>query len=336
MLSPVNEPRIPAVGGQPRLTAAATTTPTSAAIAAPTNLLVPLSQHRLSSYQRWEKITQRHKSLLLAEASVGAIGPLLKLMKSFYKAVSEGGDEAKEARKRQLLHRRILSLPNGFQGEPLLDNRMQIRFFQSQPSKRMFTLGGVNLLTEKSRMEEIHCRYHSVSKVVLPAGAEPVELIRGLSSLMSSFGINAEVHQQKLAFSCDESVWQGLNGQLMMRGQGQRLPAGDFVPIKLAEVHAWQDPKGWLFSTHSERQKLLPQIKGVIAQLTRQLNQVSSLLSQQKQLLEGVKGQLGAAQLESNLLELNNLLTGNTFSQRIRNLMAQANASRNQTQSLLK
>ena len=153
---------------------------------------------------------------------------------------------------------------------------------------------------------------------------------------MSSFGINSEVRQQTLTFSCDESVWQALNGQLLMRGQGQRLPAGDFVPIKLAEVHAWQDPKGWVFSTYSERKKLLPQVKGAVAQLTRQLNQVSSLLSQQKQLLEGVKGQLGAAQLETSLQELSSLLTANTFSQRVRNLMAQANASRNQTQSLLK
>ncbi|WP_417347610.1 hypothetical protein [Ferrimonas sp.] len=329
-VSPLShQPRLNGLGSAPTVNGGAEHRPVPA---------TPLSRHRLLCYDRWERISRGHHQVLYAQAAEETLMQqwrrARKLHQLMTQALSQGSlvqAEEMERFRRQMLGRR-----GSFAGNPLLDHRLEPVAERGASSPRLCQLNSVDLLSAKARAETIDLRIGDLwLQLPLPAQGTPQGQLALVQRALSQCGVEASIVEGQLQFALPEVLWQRLDGHWWMRGQGQRLPAGELRGIKLVELHHWQDPRGWIFTDLQGIRESLPRVQGVVAKLARMLKQMRSALELASERLLGENGGLQLQELPQQLDALSLLLKPQGFGQRMQNLMAQANTSRNQTQALL-
>ncbi|USD36254.1 hypothetical protein [Ferrimonas sp. SCSIO 43195] len=298
----------------------------------------PLSRHRLRCYQQWERVTREHQQVVYAQVAEATLSRVWRLACQLQKLVEQGiaHQQLSQSAKMQALAERLAQIPGQYRGRPLLDVRMTLIPLNGEPAPRLCQLKSVPLLASRPRDELVEMKLgEQWLQMGLPANASSAELEAVVRQALMPVGIELSVEQGVARLSVPSALWTSLQGQVAMRGQGQRLPAGELRPIRLLERFHWQDPRGWRFTSVDEMKQSLPKIQGVVAKLARQLTMTQGVQAQMQQTLNSADGGLMEHEVDSQLQRLQVLLNPGGFHQRMKSLMAQANASRNQTQSLL-
>ncbi|TKB47802.1 hypothetical protein FCL40_15120 [Ferrimonas sediminicola] len=338
MLSPIRDTPVSPLAQQPRLNGlgaapVADGSPDRRPVPA-----TPLSRHRLLCYERWERISRGHHQVLYAQAAEEVLIQQWRRARNLEKrirlALARGaitqGDEMEQLR-RQMLTRR-----GSFGGRPLLDHRLEPIADRGASSPRLCRLKSVDLLSPRSRAEQIELRIGELwLSLTLPADASVQLQLSLVQRALAQCGVEALHVDGQLQFAVPDVLWQKLDGHWWMRGQGQRLPAGELRGIKLLECHHWQDPRGWGLNDIDNLRQSLPKVQGVVAKLARMLKRMRSQLELASVGVLSGEGGLAAEEIPAQLDALGRLLAPQGFHRRLTSLMAQANTSRNQTQSLL-
>ncbi|WP_028108960.1 hypothetical protein [Ferrimonas futtsuensis] len=329
-ISPLShQPRLNGLGSAPTVNASAQSRPVPA---------TPLSKHRLLCYDRWERISRGHHQVLYAQAAEETLMQQWrrgrKLQQMMSQALSQGS--LAQAAEMERLRRQMLGRRGSFAGKALLDHRLEPVAERGASSPRLCQLKSVDLLSAKDRAEAIDLRIGDLwLQLPLPADGTPQKQLAVVQRALSQCGIEASSVEGQLQFALPDVLWQRLDGHWWMRGQGQRLPAGELRGIKLVELHHWQDPRGWILNDLQGIKDSLPRVQGVVAKLARLLKQMRHALELASERLLGERGGLQLQELSEQLDSLSQLLQPQGFGRRMQNLMAQANTSRNQTQALL-
>lgn len=300
---------------------------------------IALGQFRSVAFERWAKMTTAQHRISSAQVANQAIGALQMLLRQMLKQIPAAIAQQNEAQTQlAVLREQLCQLNPSYLGIPLLDYQLNLRIQQRRSAKRRFRLRAINLLSSKSREEQLtfHIPTANGPEIIcvrLSAHATEAELLIQLNRALQPIGITIEFGKDNQAeLSCDDALWQLMTGSITMSGQGQRLPAGDARQIQLDELQQWQDPYEWdlhtiegLNQTRLKIQKTQRKLELQQRQTREQLRQLQHMLRQQPALPD-----------ETVLIRLHNQLHQGPFNTQLSALLAQANLGRNQASDLLK
>lgn len=338
MLSAIRDTQISPLSHQPRLNGLGSAPTVNGSTESRPVPATPLSRHRLLCYDRWERISRGHHQVLYAQAAEEALMQQWRRARKLHQLMTQAlsGGSLGQAEEMERLRRQMLGRRGSFAGNPLLDHRLEPVAERGASSPRLCQLRSVDLLSVRARAEIIDLRIGDLwLQLPLPGEGTPQGQLAVVQRVVSQCGIEVSMVEGQVQFALPEVLWQRLDGHWWMRGQGQRLPAGELRGIKLIEVHHWQDPRGWILNDLQGIKDSLPRVQAVVAKLARMLKQMRSVLELATERLLGERGGLQLQELPGQLEALTQLLQPQGFGRRMQNLMAQANTSRNQTQALL-
>ncbi|PKH57274.1 hypothetical protein CXF83_02870 [Shewanella sp. Choline-02u-19] len=299
-----------------------------------------IPSHRLESYDKWAKVTQgQHKisAQQVAEHGLQQVQTLLKQLQnhSQQSLTSNNSDSLSQA---QQLQQQLAGLNISYQGTQLVDHQLNLISTQRPVAKYSFSLKSVDLIAVNSRDEQVNMHIgNDTVRVLLPANAQPAELLKRLDSSLKPLDIRVvKSNEGRVIFKSNKQQWQQIQSGLLMTGQGQRLPAGDARTIKVSEELSWQDPREWRFNSPQELKQTVAKIsktrhkvEGQLQELNHSQRHIQQQLHQANRQKDTLKG------LDSTLNQVKSLMQPAPFSLQVTSLMAQANFSRAQVSSLL-
>ncbi|MGS0826055.1 hypothetical protein ACVBIO_09610 [Shewanella sp. 0m-8] len=297
--------------------------------------------HRLESYSKWAKVTQgQHKisASQVAEKGLQQVQSLLKQLQGHGQQSLSTNTGTEQFSRIQQLQQKLAQLEVSYQGKPLIDHQLNLISPQRPASQYCFSLKSVDLAAVKLRDEQLNMQIGNESiRVLLPANAQPMELINQLNNALKPIDMQAVRNNDgKLIFKSSKQQWQQVQSGLMMTGQGQRLPAGDARTIKVSEELNWQDPREWRFNSQTEIKQSLAKIAKLRHKVESQLQELNASQQHLKLQLQKVNLHKDAGlELEATLTQVSELMQSSPFSLQVTSLMAQANFTRPQVSALL-
>lgn len=227
------------------------------------------------------------------------------------------------------LQKQLQQLQPSYLQYPLWDPMFNIIYPRRRALRRRFRLRAVSLLEPKHREESLQLLLPGVDgpqslSLQLPANTDPSRLAQLINEQLAPLGISLNVENREAVFECDDQLWQQLQGNLGLSGQGMRLPAGEMHNIRLEELLDWRDPREWRFDSP----EMLRQTRAKLERTARRIEHWrQDWQAQKQQVTSNLSQQLGEISLPP---------VDACFGSQLEALLAQANIGRGHAEDLLK
>lgn len=295
-----------------------------------------IGKYRFDAFNRWGIMCEIQHSVSSEQIVQQTLLRYKELLQSMLKRINEKKlNNAFFEYKNELIETKPKYL-----GIPLFDNKLNRA--NGKDYLINFKFQNFNLLSicEQNEQLLIHIPFNgSIASIDVFFGAFSNEFQQQklLNLKLNQYGIQCNFDPSKKMssdgyyFSCPISMWENIKDNIMLQGQGFRLPAGSRFNVKTDEILNWQDPKEWNFDNDADC--YLSKVK-----ITKSLHKIESQLKdsedERKTLLDLLRLQ---EPLHSNkkidTLPKSFLYQDGAMKQEA--VLAQANIVREQTEQLL-
>lgn len=287
-----------------------------------------LLPYRQVAFERWERATRLQHNISAMQLVDAGFEEVLRVLERM-RPLLLIKPSAEQFERLLSLQKQLQQLQPSYLQYPLWDPMFNIIYPRRRALRRRFRLKAVSLLEPKHREESLQLLLPGADgpqslSLQLPAHTDPSRLAQLINEQLAPLGISLNVENQQAVFECDDQLWQQLQGNLSLSGQGMRLPAGEMHNIRLEELLDWRDPREWRFDSP----EMLRQTRAKLERTARRIEHWRQDWQAQKQ------------QVTSNLLqqlgEISLPPVDACFGSQLEALLAQANIGRGHAEDLLK
>ncbi|OXS02718.1 hypothetical protein [Shewanella algae] len=286
-----------------------------------------LLPYRQVAFERWERATRLQHNISAMQLVDAGFEEVLRILDRM-RPLLLIKPSAEQFERLLLLQKQLQQLQPNYLQYPLWDPTFSIIYPRRRALRRRFRLRAVSLLEPKHREENLQLLLPGSGGpqsllLQLPANTDSSRLAQLLSEQLAPFGISLNVENQEAVFECDDQLWQQLQGNISLSGQGMRLPAGEMHNIKLEELLDWRDPREWRFDSP----EMLRQSRAKLERSQRRIEHWrQDWLTQKQQVTSNLSQQLGELSLPQ---------VDACFGSQLQALLAQANIGRGHAEELL-